>query len=589
MRPCSGRAAIGLALVLGGATTWAADPVPLGPTIHVNSGMSESESSSVSYPDIARGADGGFVVVWQNLDDEGWDVFGRTFDASGAPTSDNQEMSTAVEESKDYYPFVDSDADGNFVVVWTSWGYSSPSYQAMARRADATATPVGSAVVVTGSGTPLADYIFSGDVAVGNEGNFVVAWDNIDYYFGSGDSEVAAQRFDADANFVGSRIQVASQVGHHFRHPTIGLDADDAFVVVWTDLGPYGGTEEVPVSAQQFAANGTPVGSEIAVTSGANDFFSGPHRWTPVSMNASGQFVVAWIDYDTWGVNAQRYDANGTPLGGPLAVTATSDRALDLVLEDDGDVVVVWVDDYIMGRRYDATAAVLGSAFQVSETAGFDRYDMAMVASTTDDAFVVAWSGNGGLGLNDEVFARRFGIPQATGIAGTKLVIVDKLATAGKAKVVFVAKNDPGIQKGPAGGPATLSGSFEVFYTDDTSVAGSFILPTPWQKNDALVAKYVNTLAPSGGQVKVALVKNDLVAKVRAKGLGDGPAIDLFAGPPSASGGVTAVLTVVNAGLQRRLCTRFATDLGSEVAFSEIAGGLGRKLVATGGVPTACP
>jgi hypothetical protein len=223
----------------------------------------------------------------------------------------------------------------------------------------------------------------------------------------------------------------------------------------------------------------------------------------------------------------------------------------------------------------------------VSESRDFDQYDKATVASTTDDAFVVAWTRSDG--GNHRVLARRFGIPTAAGIAGTKLVIVDKVATSGKAKVVFVAKNDAGIQKGPAGDPASLAGSFDVFYTDQTSVAGSFVLPSPWQKNDALVAKYVNTLAPSGGQVKVALVKNGLVAKVRAKGLGDGPALDLFEGPPSTSGGVTAVLTLVTEGLERRFCTRFASDAGSEVTFSEIAGGLGRKLVATGGVPTACP
>ena len=52
------------------------------------------------------------------------------------------------------------------------------------------------------------------------------------------------------------------------------------------------------------------------------------------------------------------------------------------------------------------------------------------------------------------------------GVAGRKLIVIDKLAAAGKAKVVFVSKGDPGIQKGPGGDPADLDGSFEVFYTD---------------------------------------------------------------------------------------------------------------------------
>jgi hypothetical protein len=311
-------------------------------------------------------------------------------------------------------------------------------------------------------------------------------------------------------------------------------------------------------------------------------------------MNASGEFVVAWVEYLTSELTAQRYDATGSAVGAPLQVSTDSQYALDVAIEDDGDFVVVWIDGpygYIRGRRWDGVAESFGPNFQVSTTGGFSQYDRATIASTTDDAFVVAWSGYVSPALDDDVFARRFGIPKAAGIAGTKLVIVDKEAVASKAKTVFVAKNDAGILKGPGGDPAALSGSFDVFYTDQpSSVGGSFVLPSPWRTNKDEVAKYVNSLAPAGpGQVKVAVVKDGRVAKVRAKGLGDGPAIDLFAGPPSASGGISAVLTVVNAGLERRLCTRFAADDGSEVIYKEIAGGLGRKLVAKNGVAVACP
>jgi hypothetical protein len=86
-------------------------------------------------------------------------------------------------------------------------------------------------------------------------------------------------------------------------------------------------------------------------------------------------------------------------------------------------------------------------------------------------------------------------------------------------------------------------------------------------------------------------VKDGILAKVAAKGLGDDPSLDLFGGEPSASGGVTTILTVTNGAdaSVHRMCTRFATDDGSTVAYKVIAAGTGRKLVAKGGVPTACP
>ena len=178
------------------------------------------------------------------------------------------------------------------------------------------------------------------------------------------------------------------------------------------------------------------------------------------------------------------------------------------------------------------------------------------------------------------------------GVTGRKLIMIDKLTAAGKAKVVFVSKGDLAIDKGPAGDPAELSGTFEVFYEDaPSSVLGTFVMPGPWLVNKDTVAKYVNKGAPTtGGQVKVAVVKPEKVAKVVAKSLGDGNAINLFHGAPG-PGGVTAVLTINNGtdAVQRRMCSNFSEGVGSTVAFKEIAGGEGRKLVLKAGQPTSCP
>jgi pimeloyl-ACP methyl ester carboxylesterase len=179
---------------------------------------------------------------------------------------------------------------------------------------------------------------------------------------------------------------------------------------------------------------------------------------------------------------------------------------------------------------------------------------------------------------------------QDVGVVGTKLVIVDKIATTGKAKTVFVTKGDPDIAKGVDGDPALLEGTLEVFYTDEpTSVVGSFLIPAPWQVNKPTVAKYVNKLAPTGGDVKVAVVKPGTVAKVVAKGLGDGQAIDLSTAP--GPGGVSVVFSINNGNdfSMHRLCTRFSTGDGSTIVYKSIAGGTGYKLVAKIGVGVDCP
>jgi len=179
------------------------------------------------------------------------------------------------------------------------------------------------------------------------------------------------------------------------------------------------------------------------------------------------------------------------------------------------------------------------------------------------------------------------------GVTGKKLVIVDKLEAADKAKVVYVSKLDPGIDKGASGDPTQMAATFVVEYADNASISGGFVMPagSGWLVNKDTVAKYVNKEAPAvGGQVKVSVVKPTKVAKVVAKGLGDGPVIDLIqGGAPSAENGVITRLTVTNGndGSTTVMCTQFAADLGSTVIFKEIAGGTGRKLVAKNGQP--CP
>jgi hypothetical protein len=150
--------------------------------------------------------------------------------------------------------------------------------------------------------------------------------------------------------------------------------------------------------------------------------------------------------------------------------------------------------------------------------------------------------------------------------------------------------------------PPGLTGALDVGYVgcgaaaiepddpcpDAVPSVGHFSMPPDWLVNKPTVAKYVNRTAPIGGEVKVAVVKPSKVAKVVAKGLGEGPALDLAAaGKPGASG-VIVILTVENEsdGNTYRMCTRYAPDV---VRFKVIAAGLGRKLVARGGLPVPCP
>ena len=177
------------------------------------------------------------------------------------------------------------------------------------------------------------------------------------------------------------------------------------------------------------------------------------------------------------------------------------------------------------------------------------------------------------------------------GITGKKLIIVDKLTTSGKAKVVYVAKDTP-ADKGTTNDAAQISATLD-YQSPTLGASGSATMPqgADWLVNKATVAKYVNKTAPGGsGAVKVGVIKPGKLLKAVLKDLGDsGSAIDIFgSGDPSPSSvDMTTQYTVVDGATVRRHCGEFTA-----CARKIIAGGTGAKVVCktpTPGGSVTCP
>lgn len=165
-------------------------------------------------------------------------------------------------------------------------------------------------------------------------------------------------------------------------------------------------------------------------------------------------------------------------------------------------------------------------------------------------------------------------------VTAKKLVVVDKVTAAGKAKAVFVAK-DGGVTKGGSTDPDQISVRFHVVYGDG-SAAGAFTLPAGasvnkspgWVVNKDTVAKYVNKEAPLGPTgAKVAVIKPTKLLKLVGKSLGDTPLDILGAGDPGV-GGVQTAYCVTSGPEEDCHCSTFPV-----CSYKVIAGGTGAKLV----------
>ncbi|MEM6782253.1 MAG: hypothetical protein AAF624_00775, partial [Bacteroidota bacterium] len=383
---------------------------------------------------VAIDDDGDFVIAWTSYaqDGDGDGVYAQRYAADGTPQGSEFRVNSETSGDQEF-PSVGIDADGNFVIAWTSDGQDGSGYGIYAQRYAADGTLQGSEFRVntfTTNNQSLAS------VALDDDGDFVIAWrgngqdDPNDNTLGN--VGVFAQRYAADGTPQGSEFQVNTFITGLQTQPSVAIDADGDFVIAWQGDGQDGSV--FGVFAQRYAADGTPRGGEFQVnveTANAQDDPS-------VGMDADGNFIITWDslnqDGDTDGIYARRYAADGTPLSSEFRVnTFTTDRQnLPAVsLNDDGDFVVVWQsngqDDPdgdsrqelgIFGQRYLADGTPDGDEFQVNTFVSESQNNPA-VAANADGDFVVAWqSGAAGGGPTQDtdgngVYAQRYVLPDA--------------------------------------------------------------------------------------------------------------------------------------------------------------------------------
>jgi hypothetical protein len=177
------------------------DGTPDGSQFQVNS----YTTSHQQWPAVAVNGAGSFVVAWESKGSAGTDtnlfsIQAQRFDASGAPQGDQFQVNTYTTYSQ-RAPAVGIDDQGAFIVVWESEGSSgtdTSDLSVQGRFYDASGNPVGGEFQV--NTYTSYEQISPSVSAIDAEGNFVVVWDSwgsfgTDTWYNS----VQAQRFASRA------------------------------------------------------------------------------------------------------------------------------------------------------------------------------------------------------------------------------------------------------------------------------------------------------------------------------------------------------------------------------------------------------
>jgi acetyltransferase-like isoleucine patch superfamily enzyme len=364
------------------------------------------------FPAAAADSSGNFVLVWASQyvqDGSRSGVFAQRYDSAGNLVGTEIQVNTYTTDDQNF-PAVAIDADGDLVVVWESFFQDGSYHSIFGQRYDSAGTRVAVEFQVntfTSSRQRLPS------AAMDADGDFVVVWSSHSQD-GPGES-VFGQRYDSAGAAVDNEFQVNSYTLGYQYYPSVAMDADGDFLVVWGSFDQDGASSGL--FAQRYSSTGAVVAEEFRV----NAYTPSTQARPSAAMDASGNFVIVWESYaqdsSSSGVFGQRYDNTGNLVGAEFQVnthTTGTQAFAAAAMDADGDFVVTW-DSYqqdgsgygVFGRQFGSDGNPVGGDFRVN-TQSIGKQRISTVAMDADGDFVVAWNSYNQDGNNYGVFAQRY-------------------------------------------------------------------------------------------------------------------------------------------------------------------------------------
>jgi hypothetical protein len=201
------------------------DNLPLGPIFQANT---QSFDSQVQ-PTIGTLLDGSFVVTWTSRDQDGsdWGIFGKIFDSTGLPISDEFQINSYWENMQ-YGGDVAVLSNGDFVVTWSSRSQDGDGWGIYRQRFDSSGERVG--------GEGLVNTTISGDqiypsITDLDTGGYIIMWNSRHELAAT---YLYAQAFNEDETRLGGEYRVNPPNTTNNVFADISDSDENGFMAVWT-------------------------------------------------------------------------------------------------------------------------------------------------------------------------------------------------------------------------------------------------------------------------------------------------------------------------------------------------------------------
>ena len=294
-------------------------------------------------PQIDKDNLGNYVVVWTSLNQidvsHADDIYLQKFNAADQKIGAEELVNTVTENNQEK-PAVAMNGSGMFVVVWASYTDFNSIYDIKARIYKNN-LPIGAEFLVN---TTTNFSQTNPDVAIDNNGNFVITWDS--WYQDGSNKGVYAQMFDTNGNKVGSEFLVNSTTLLSQERPVIKKFEDGDFIIIWEswkqDIATPAG---YGIYGKIYNSAGVVTKDEFKLNNYVNDY-----QWFgDILVYPSKEFIAVWCsweqDGDDGGIFLQKFNADGTTVGGEILVNKTTayyQWLPKIKALDNGNIAVIW-------------------------------------------------------------------------------------------------------------------------------------------------------------------------------------------------------------------------------------------------------
>ncbi len=361
--------------------------------VGVETRVNSTTANSQQRPETAMDTSGNYVVVWEGFGSDGDDygIYAQLYTTGGSASGGEIQINTSTGGGQ-RMPDVAMDDEGNFVVVWMSDSTDGDSYGIYGRMYSNTGTATTSQFRISTITSGNQKYP---QVACDASGNFVTTWmdDN------GGDFNIYAERRNSSGAALAADFVVNSTTAGYQGKPTIAMDPTGNFVIAWQSADASGNG----IYFQRYNSAGVAQGSEtIANTTTAEN-----QQEPSAAMDGSGNFLITWSSFaqDTtvsnYGIYGRIFDNTGTATTSEILINTTTSGTQDnssASATKNAGYVVSWTSFNQDGDRAGVYAQMLlsdGSFYDVEtkmNTRTTDYQQIPSVASNRlEEDIIVAW------------------------------------------------------------------------------------------------------------------------------------------------------------------------------------------------------